>query len=291
MQSMTGFGRAEKKTKAGVWTAEISTVNNRYLEYTIRLPRHLNALEMPIRQLLAEQLNRGKITLTVNFEEAEESDGRYPINKAAARAYFRQLESIRKELKLKPEISINDLLALPAVSLPEKEEAADDRTWKALQPVIAKAVKELSSMRAKEGEAMARDMKQRLALAKDLISKVEKQTPEIVKALREKLLVRVKELMTEPIRDEVRLEEEIAYIADRTDVSEECTRFRSHLDQYAETLKRKEPVGKRLNFILQEMNREVNTIGSKCSDIAISSIVIQLKEEVEKLREQVQNVE
>ena len=109
--------------------------------------------------------------------------------------------------------------------------------------------------------------------------------------LREKLLVRVKELMTEPIRDEVRLEEEIAYIADRTDVSEECTRFRSHLDQYAETLKRKEPVGKRLNFILQEMNREVNTIGSKCSDIAISSIVIQLKEEIEKLREQVQNVE
>ena len=291
MQSMTGFGRAEKKTKSGMWTVEVSTVNNRFLEYTIRLPRHLNTLEMRIRQLLAEKLNRGKITLSVNFEEAEASDTRFPINRTAARAYYRQLEDIRRELKIGQEITISDLLALPAVSLPDKEEVADDATWKVVEPVILKAVKELSTFRGKEGDALAKDMKQRLDLSRQLINKVEKESPEIVKALREKLLARLKELMTEPVRDEMRLEEEIAYIADRTDVSEECTRFRSHLDQYAETLTRKEPVGKRLNFILQEMNREVNTIGSKCSDISISSTVIQLKEEIEKLREQVQNVE
>lgn len=291
MQSMTGFGRAEKKTKFGVWTVEITTVNNRFLEYTIRLPRNLNALEMRIRQLLAERLKRGKITLSANLDLADDSDARYPINKAAARAYHRQLMELRKELKIDEKITIGDLLALPAVSLPDKEDTANDAAWKSLEPVMVKAVKELIAMRGNEGAALAKDMRQRLDLSKKLINEVEKKSPEFAKALRQKLLTRLNDLMSEPVRDEVRLEEEIAYIADRTDIAEECTRFRSHLDQYVETLKRKEPVGKRLNFILQEMNREVNTIGSKCSDIGISSTVIQLKEEIEKLREQVQNVE
>lgn len=291
MYSMTGFGRAVKKTKSGAWSVEIATVNNRFLEYSVRVPRHLNALEMPIRQLIGEQLQRGKVSVSVNLDEGDGAENRYPINVQAAEAYYMQLEQLRKKLKISGEITIGHLVALPAVIQPDKEEATEDAVWKELKPVVQKALSDLSAMRKKEGEALGKDMKKRLAEARKLINKVEKDSPKVVLAMREKLLARLNELVADPLKKELRLEEEVAYIADRTDVSEECIRFRSHLEQYAETLDRSEPIGKRLNFILQEMNREVNTIGSKCSDIAIASTVIALKEEVEKLREQVQNVE
>lgn len=291
MYSMTGFGRAVKKTKAGAWSVEIATVNNRFLEYSVRLPRHLNALEMPVRQLIGGQLQRGKVSVSINLEEGDGAESRYPINVKAALAYHRQLEQLRKKLKISGEVTLAHLVALPAVAQSDKEDASEEAAWKELKPVVQKALADLSAMRKKEGDALGKDMKKRLAAARKLINRVEKDSPKVVLAMREKLLARLNELIQDPLKKELRLEEEVAYIADRTDVAEECIRFRSHLEQYAETLDRSEPIGKRLNFILQEMNREVNTIGSKCSDISIASTVIALKEEVEKLREQVQNVE
>lgn len=291
MKSMTGFGRAEQNSRLGRFTVEIASVNNRFLESTIRLPRPLAALETQIREQVTSAVSRGKINVSVNLVEPEDAPGRALINIPAAKASYRQLRKLRQDLGIKAEITLNDLLLLPEVSRPERAEPDLDKVAKLLQRTTAKALKALVAMRTREGRAMAADMTARLETMVSLVVRIEKKTRGAVKIYAEKLAVRIEELMAAPVRDSKRLEEEIAIFADRTDITEECLRFRSHIDQFRRTLKKKEAVGRRLNFILQEMNREVNTIGSKCSEFDISSDVISLKEEIEKIREQAQNVE
>ncbi|MCB2229401.1 YicC family protein [bacterium] len=291
MNSMTGFGRAEKKTRFGLVSVELSSVNNRFLEYTVRTPRHLNALETSMRELVAEQFSRGKVTILLNVDGSDDASDGYPINRRAVKAYFAQLEKLRGDLKIQQPITISDLLQLPDIASPDRQEADMETVWKAVKPIIAAAIKDMAAMRKREGEAMAKDMRARLAESEKLVGIVEKLTPKVVQAYREKLMARIHELLESPVREGLRLEEEVAYVAERTDVTEECIRFRSHVDQFRQALSQKEPAGKRLNFLLQEMNREVNTIGSKCADVSVSSTVIALKEIIEKLREQAQNVE
>ena len=288
---MTGFGRAEQDSRFGRFTIEITSVNNRYLESSIRLPRPFAALETRIRERVASAVSRGKINLTVNLAEPEDAPDKALINMGAARAYFRQLKKLSKELGIKHDVSVSDLLLLPEVTRPERAEPDLETVYKALGKVIDRAVKALVAMRAREGKAMAADMAERLKSMTTVIGEIEKKTEGAVATYAEKLTERINELLSAPVRDSQRLEEEIAIFADRTDIAEECLRFRSHIDQFRRTLKKSEAVGRRLNFILQEMNREVNTIGSKCSVFDISSDVISLKEEIEKIREQVQNVE
>lgn len=291
MNSMTGFGRAEKKTRFGLVSVELSSVNNRFLEYTVRTPRHLNALETSMRELVAEQFSRGKVTILLNVDGSDDASDGYPINRRAVKAYFTQLEKLRGDLKIQQPITMSDLLQLPDIASPDRQEADMETVWKAVKPIIAAAIKDMAAMRKREGEAMAKDMRTRLAESEKLVGIVEKLTPKVVQAYREKLMARINELLESPVREGLRLEEEVAYVAERTDVTEECIRFRSHVDQFRQALSQKEPAGKRLNFLLQEMNREVNTIGSKCADVSVSSTVIALKEIIEKLREQAQNVE
>ena len=288
---MTGFGRAEQDSKLGHFTVEITSVNNRFLEPSIRLPRQFAALETQIREQVTSVLSRGKINLSVNLVEPEDSPDKALINMAAARAYFRQLRVLRKELGLEEDISIRDLLLLPEVTRPERIEPDLETTSTVLSKVITKALKALVAMRTREGKAMAADMAVRLDTMSTVVKEIEGKTTGAVKIYAEKLAARINELMTTPIRDSQRLEEEIAIFADRTDIAEECLRFKSHINEFRVTLKKEDAVGRRLNFILQEMNREVNTIGSKCSEFDISTDVITLKEEIEKIREQVQNVE
>lgn len=291
MNSMTGFGRAEKKTRFGLISVEISSVNNRFLEFTVRSPRHMNSLETSLRELVSEKVSRGKVTIIVNVDGADDSSDGYPINKRAIRAYYSQLEKLRAELKIAQPLTMSDLLLLPDVASPDRQDADMETLWKTLKPVVGAAIKDMTAMRKREGQAMAADMKGRLAESETLLTIVEEVSPKVVQAYREKLMGRIQELLESTVRDGLRIEEEVAYVAERTDVTEECIRFRSHVDQFRQALSQKEPAGKRLNFLLQEMNREVNTIGSKCADAAISSTVIALKEIVEKLREQAQNVE
>lgn len=290
MNSMTGFGKAEKKTVLGTFVVEISTVNNRYLEISPRLPRQFFSFEYKIRELLKTTLSRGKINIYVGFDESN-GEGSYTINKDAATAYLKQLNSIKKQLKLGGEITINDLILLPEVTKVDMDQIDEDKAWQNLEKVIKAALTDLLKMRKSEGATLASDMTGRLKTLEKEIGKIEKRTGTAVKKYREKLYKRVNELLDKPLPDNVRIEEEIAVIAERTDISEECIRFRSHLDQYRNALKLKEPVGKKLNFILQELNREANTVASKCADVNISSSVIIIKEEIEKLREQVQNIE
>ncbi len=291
MNSMTGFGKAELKSKSGRYTVEITSVNNRFLEISQRLPRQFFILEPKVRDLISKQLSRGKISLYVGFDDNDGTSEQYHINKSALKAYYRQLVELKKELKVNGEIDLNNLLQLPEVAKPDEVSLDDDVIWKELKQVAGKALAAMIAMREKEGQSMARDMKKRLVILSKQAKRVKKLTAGSVVAYREKLTKRVEELLEKPVPDHLRIEEQIAIMAEKTDITEECTRFLSHVEQYSETLATDEPVGKRLNFILQEMNREANTIASKSTDMTISSVVIIMKEEIEKIRELVQNVE
>jgi uncharacterized protein (TIGR00255 family) len=288
---MTGFGRAEIDSKFGRFTVELSSINSRFLEVVVRLPRTYASLEPQARELLNAEVTRGKVSLFVNLAENGTTTGRSLINKDLVREYHRELTKLKKELKIEGELTISDLLMLPDITRPTAAEPDQEQIWPVIQGGVTKALKALQAMRAREGKTMATDMRERLKVMTDLTADVEKSTAGAVEKYARKLTARIGELLGGQIVDKGRLEEEIALFADRTDIAEECLRFRSHISQFQQTLKQTDAVGRRLNFILQEMNREVNTIGSKASDFDISAKVISLKEEIEKIREQVQNVE
>ena len=288
---MTGFGRAEIDSRFGRFTVELSSVNSRFLELAVRLPRVYAPLEPKARELLNASLTRGKISLFVNLAENGVPVSESLINRDLARAYYRDLMKLKRELKLSGDLTVSDLLSLPEIARPTASEPDQDQTWRVIKRGIDKALKSMQAMRAREGKAMAADMARRLKTMSRLMNSIEKRTVGAVEKYASKLAARITELLNDQKYDRVRLEEEIAIFAERTDIAEECLRFRSHVDQFLTTMSETEAVGRRLNFILQEMNREANTIGSKASDFGISTQVISLKEEIEKLREQAQNVE
>jgi len=288
---MTGFGKAELITKLGRFTVEISSVNNRFLEIGQRLPRQFFSLEPKVRELISSRLSRGKVNVYVGFDDNDGSAEQYRINKAALKAYYRQLLQVKKELKLSGDLSVRDLLLLPEIARPEDVSIDERVIWRNLKKVVEKALSELIAMRRREGQTMSRDMKKRLDIVARQTREIKKIAGKAVDTYRDKLTKRLEELLESPVPDYLRIEEQIALMAEKTDITEECTRFLSHVEQYRQALNSREPAGKRLNFVLQEMNREANTIASKSTDAAISSIVINVKEEVERMRELVQNVE
>ena len=288
---MTGFGRAEQNSRYGRLTVEISSVNSRFLEFSIRLPRPYAALEPKVRDALTAAIQRGKLSVFVNLVEPENHVNGASINDTVARRCYRQLSRLKKELGLAGEITVGDILRFPDIVSGDRPEPDIDAVWKVMQRALSKALKSLLAMRASEGRAMAADMRLRLKKMTGIIREIEKATEGATRRYADRLAARVEDLLNGQKPDPTRLEEEIALFADRTDIAEECTRFRSHIDQFVDTLKQKDAVGRRLNFILQELNREVNTIGSKGSAFDISTKVISLKEEIEKLKEQAQNLE
>ncbi len=291
MNSMTGFGRAEVTRPIGRIAVEIASVNNRFLELSVRLPRLLSSFEPPIRALLSDKLARGKVTLQVAFELADSLPGRWQINEAAVATYLKQLRRLQKESGLAGELTVADILHLPDIVDSSPAILDNEKLWAAAKSAVMSALKELQTMRKAEGEAMATDMSARLETLKTMLSRIELASKDAVPAYRDRLREKIADLMSAPAPDTLRLEEEVALIADRCDITEEMVRFESHLKQFKSTLKSKDAVGRRLNFLLQELNREANTIGSKSAEYAISSEVIAIKEELEKLRELVQNVE
>lgn len=288
---MTGFGKAESTTKIGKFTVEISSVNNRFLDISARLPRQYSLLEHKLRELFNTRLTRGKISVYVGFNESDTAPGKFLLNRIAARKYVGQLAQIKKELRLTGDITVRELLMLPEVIEPEPDTPDENLVWSGIKKAAEKALVQLIAMRRREGLAMARDMKQRLKVINRLINEINRNSSRIVEKYRKKLATRIDELLHKQVVDPERLEQEVAFFAERSDISEECTRFLSHIDQYKSSVDAREPVGKRLNFILQEMNREANTIGSKSFETKITTAAIALKEEIEKLREQAQNVE
>lgn len=291
MNSMTGFGKAERKSADGAIVVEVSTVNNRFLEFSLRAPRQFSGLEARVREQIQSALSRGKVNVHINYDRRHSEYGEYHFNDVAADAYLKQIKAYQKKRKLSGEVSISDLLSLPEVSRAPQDDLSDNQIWKVLKPALVDALAELSKMRKREGGKLAADMRTRLKRIGTELKKIEKLAKSTVSERRDKLRERVAELLNGSEMNKQRLEEEISLLAERTDISEEITRMFAHLKHFDADLKKTDAVGRRLNFLLQEMNREVNTIGSKSANLNVSEKVISLKEEIEKIREQVQNVE
>jgi uncharacterized protein (TIGR00255 family) len=288
---MTGFGRAEVRRKDYNLQIELSSVNSRYLEYVFRMPRVLAGAESKIKETVSRKLSRGKITITVNLEESPLRAGTGAIDPDIAEAYFQQLRRLKKKLGLSGEIDLAQVVAHPELLVNPERGLDEDRLWPDLKRLLGRALAELTNMRAEEGRNLKADMKKRLKIAGKLIVQIEKQSPKNVAAYRKRLQKRIKDFDSGFELDPQRLAEEVTVYADRSDITEECIRLRSHIDLFAATLVNSGDAGKRLNFILQEMGREANTIGSKSVDSRTSAYAIALKEEIEKLREQAQNIE
>lgn len=292
IESMTGYGRGEAAGSGIVFTVELRSVNNRYLEITSRLPRCLSFRESDIKEIIRSKINRGKIT--VNVTEQKESDVAPPaINADAARSYYALLNQLRKIVKIKEAVKLDHLIRFGEIfesgTSEEEENAAG---WAVFEQALRDAVVSLKTMRAKEGEELSKDLIARIGQIDFRLGEVERLAKERIPEERVRLGERIAQLVADPkVINAQRLELEIALLADKWDITEECVRFYSHNKFFLEALRLTDAAGRKLNFLIQEMNREANTIGSKSSDIGIAHHVVEIKEELEKIREQLQNIE
>lgn len=289
--SMTGYGTAELVQENLKATVEISAVNNRFCEIQFRLPKSLSSLESKLKEMILSRITRGKVNFTLNWEQAAPVASFVKLNEEAADVYFNIMKALKERYGLVGDIRLDEFFGLPDLVKVEKEEPDLERAWELASGITRKALEEFDRMRKVEGEKLARDMVERISKLNRTIRQIEKLTPKSIDTYRKKLENKIKELLDNSRIDEHRLELEVALMAEKCDVTEECVRFKSHNEQFLAAMKEDAPVGKRLTFLLQEMNREANTIGSKAADAEISQKVIFLKEEIEKLREQAQNIE
>jgi uncharacterized protein (TIGR00255 family) len=289
--SMTGYGRAELVEENLKATVEISSVNNRFCEIQFRLPKNLSPVESKLKEIILSTISRGKISFTLNWEEASPVASYVKLNEEAADVYFDIMTQLKGRYDLSGDIRMDQFLNLPDLVKVEKEEPDLNKAWEVISKLTRQALEEFNQMRKAEGQKLGQDLSERITKLEQTIPEIEKLTPKCIDNYTKKLKSRIKELVDNSTVDQHRIELEVALMAEKCDVTEECVRFKSHNQQFLSALKEDVPVGKRLTFLLQEMNREANTIGSKAADAEISQKVIFLKEEIEKIREQVQNIE
>lgn len=293
MNSMTGFGRGAATVGTTEATVELRSVNNRYCEVSVRLPGRLNAFEPRIQNVLKAAFARGRIQVQVQVaQHADDAALPVTVNVRVAEAYGKLLRDLRTAAGLDAPVTLANLLTFSDVFQREEEpDAATEDTWQALEAALTGAIESLRAMRSAEGDALERDLTQRLNVIDAKLGAVETHAPERVTAARQRLHERLGELLDDERLDRDRLEVEIALLADKLDITEEIVRLRSHLDLFRQTMGGDKPAGRKLNFLTQEMNREINTIGSKANDTVVSHLAVEMKEALEQIREQVQNVE
>lgn len=289
---MTGYGRGESTCDGNKITVEISSVNRKSAEVALNLPRELDALENKIRDQILQQVARGRINVRVNLSAANGFKSRsVRINRDLAKAVHDELTKLNRELKRDEPISLETLMRVPGIVEAGDEETDADSLWPTVQKAVAQAVSGLVGMRQKEGKHLARDMKARVKTIQACVKTIAKLAPAVPKRYRELLKARLEKAGLEIDLDDDRILKELVIFSDRSDITEELTRLESHFQQFTDTAATKEPVGRKLDFLCQELNREINTIGSKAQDSGISREVVTAKTELEKFREQVQNVE
>ena len=289
--SMTGYGSAKGVVAGQELTVELKSVNNRYLDCSVRLPRSLLFAEEAVKQAVSASVNRGKVDVFISCAASAEADTVVRVNSDLARSYFEAVSSIAKDLGVDSGINAMSIARFADVLSVEKKELDKDETAAALSALTAQAVREFNAMRAREGERLKADMLAKCENIESYVTVVEKRSPKTVEEYRQRLEARLREVLADRNIEEQRLVTEAAIFADRTAVDEETVHLRSHIAQFRQLLETGSPVGRKLDFLIQEFNRESNTIGSKCSDVSIAQVVVGLKAEVEKMREQVQNVE
>lgn len=291
IKSMTGYGRNEAVIDGKKIYCEIKSVNHRYSDYSIKVPRNLGFLEDRIKKLASEKISRGKVDIYVGIEYTETSDRKIFLNNELAKEYLTALGQLRDELGLRDDISVMNVARLPDIFRAERLEEDEDKLWEAVSSVVRAALDEFTAMREREGERIEKDLSARIEYMRSVAAKVEARSPETVEEYRAKLYNKIKEVLDGKEVDEARVLTEVAIFADKIAVNEETVRLCSHFDEFYQIISSDEPAGRRLDFLIQEINREINTTGSKANDIEISRYVVELKGETEKLREQVQNIE
>ena len=291
IRSMTGYGRGEGILHDRAITVELRAVNNRYLDCSVKIPRLYVFAEEAIKAQVQKRVGRGKVDVFVSIDSSAADKVEVTLNRPVADGYYAALTQMRDTYGLRDDISVSLLSRFPDVFLVEKEQGDADVVAQDILQVLEQALTDFNAMREREGQKLAEDVRAKAASIAALVSKVEERSPETVSEYREKLRQRMEEVLENTQLDESRILTEAAIFADKVAVDEETVRLRSHLSQLEDMLEKGGAIGRKLDFLIQEFNREANTIGSKCSDVALSRVVVDLKGEIEKIREQVQNIE
>lgn len=291
VRSMTGYGRGAGSSANQMITVEAKSVNHRYLEIVVRMPKQLLPLEERIKKLVQEKVTRGRLDLFLTLEKTGDQKNLVKVDKEIGLAYYKALKELSSLCQIGEEINLAQLAQMPGVIMIEEEKEDLEAMWPGIEEAVIQACQELVTMRTGEGEKLALDLKNRGRDILDYVRQIEERSPLVVQEYQEKLTQRVQELLGEIQIDESKLASEVAFFADRASITEELVRLKSHLSQMNLFLDSNDAVGRKLDFLVQEMNREINTIGSKGNDLTINRVVVEVKSELEKVREQVQNLE
>ena len=291
IKSMTGYGRAVETVNGREFTVELRSVNNRYLDCSVRLPRMLSFAEDAVKQAVKASISRGKVDVFIAVRSEAGDEVQVSLNKSVLQSYLSAMRQMVDEFGIKDDISVSAVSRLPEVFVIEKPQVDEEQLMADLMAVVAKALEGYDAMRKAEGEALDRDLRSRGETILTLVSQVEEGNGKTVSDYRIRLENKIKEVLANTAIDEARILTEAAIFADKVAVDEETVRLRSHLKQMNNMLSAGGAVGRKLDFLLQEMNREANTIGSKCTDVNLARVVVDIKAELEKIREQTQNIE
>jgi len=291
IKSMTGYGGAKGTSGKLEISIEVRSVNNRYLDSNIKMPRVFNSLEESFKSIVHETISRGKVDVFITIDSTKSDDIEIRINRPLVEAYVSALRTIAWENELNSDIRVADLTRFPDILQAEKREADTEVMRSEISKILITALSDFNLMREREGKKLSRDIADRLDEIEKLTKTAEEISPRSVEEYRKKLEARINEVLQSTNIDEARILTEVAIFADKTAISEELVRLRSHIAQLRELLSSHEPVGRKIDFIVQELNREANTIGSKGNDAEMSKVIVDLKSEIEKIREQAQNIE
>lgn len=291
IKSMTGYGRNESVLDGKKIACEIKSVNHRYSDYSVKVPRYYGFMEDRVRKFVSEYISRGKVDIYISIENFGETDREILLNEGIAKTYIDALHQLRDTFGLSDDISVMSVARYSEIFKTQKIEEDEEELWNMVVEVMKPAVEQFVMMREREGERIMNDLTQRIEYMRQLAKKVEERSELTVKEYQAKLYSKIKEVLDDRTIDEARVLTEVAIFADKVAVNEELVRLESHFNEFYEIVNKNEPAGRKLDFLIQEINREINTTGSKANDIEIAKIVVELKGETEKLREQIQNVE
>ena len=291
LRSMTGFGRSKYEIDGREYLVEIKSVNNRYSDVSIKLPRNISFLEEKVKKVVVNTITRGKVDVFINFSNNSEKGKNIRINTELAKKYVEELRNLQQETGIIDNIGIIDISRMPEVLNLKVEDEDEELLWEELSECLNNAITSFVIMRETEGNKIKEDLEQRIKLVSEKIEEINKISTGLVEEYIVKLEKRVNELLKNTVVDETRLAQEIVIYSDKCSIEEELTRLRSHIAQFLNMLNEEKAVGKKLDFIIQEMNRETNTIGSKANSLDITNLVVDIKTEIENIREQVQNIE
>ncbi len=291
IKSMTGYGSATKPYEDYTINVEVKSVNNRYLDYNVRAYKHYTFLEEMVREVLPTKISRGKVDIFIQFENIKQDDKVITINENVAKGYYDALNVLGEMFSIPNDVTVSRLAHFQDIFTIEKKETDKEKITNDVKEVLIMALDDHNANRVREGERLKVFFDESISKLRELASIVEKRSPETVREYKARMEERIREILDDVKYDEARLLTEVAIFADKVNVTEETVRFESHLKEFESLLMSNDPVGRKLDFTIQELNREANTTGSKCNDLSIGKVVVDIKAEIEKMREQVQNIE